>query len=368
MIRVFHITTVHLVFDTRVFHRECRSLAETGKYEVTLVNAKGENLSRHGVTLKSVYVPRNRFERMTLTMLSLALFLLRNRADIYHFHDPELIPLAMILRLLGANVVYDCHEDYEQKLLSNAWLPPFFRKLASRLYAYLANLSFKSFSGVIVAAPSILERFEPQVINGVLSRNLPRLSQCSVEPAIPFHKRSNTVFYSGGVVNNKGIAQVIDAVLQSRVSDIELVIVGRADEPLYKKLESKLTSGRIRYLGVVPFEDVLHWMGRSKVGVVCNQPVFSYDRSLPNKLFEYMASGLPSVFSSFEQWTALSKNGPFGSSCDPSNPLDIRDKIDRLLMDDEYWNLIHASSLDVAQNFSWEREFLALDELYERVL
>ncbi len=91
---VCHLTSVHPVEDVRIFHKECVSLAKHG-FDVTLV-ACGEpayKQNKNGVNVVSLDVPvKNRFERMTKRTRAVYKKALEVDADIYHFHDPELLP------------------------------------------------------------------------------------------------------------------------------------------------------------------------------------------------------------------------------------------------------------------------------------
>jgi hypothetical protein len=110
--RICHITTVHNTFDTRIFYKECKSLA---KYfgTVYLIAPSREDYEINGV--KIVKIPRfkNRLLRITLGNAFAFIKALRTKSKIYHFHDPEFLPWALLLKLLTkAKVIYDVHEDY----------------------------------------------------------------------------------------------------------------------------------------------------------------------------------------------------------------------------------------------------------------
>ena len=127
--RAVHISTVHRSDDTRIFLKECRSLARAG-YDVHYLVRRPRAMSADGVTLHAIYEPerrsapgRNHLARVWRLVARGASAYRRARglgADVYHIHDPELIPVGLLLRLGGARVVYDVHEDAVAETLTLA--------------------------------------------------------------------------------------------------------------------------------------------------------------------------------------------------------------------------------------------------------
>jgi hypothetical protein len=111
-IKVCHLTSVHPIDDVRIFHKECISLAKNG-YDVTLI-ACGEREYeeiKNGVKCISLYVPvKNRLERMIKRPKAIYKKALEIDTYIYHFHDPELLPLGKKLKRKGKKVIYDAHK------------------------------------------------------------------------------------------------------------------------------------------------------------------------------------------------------------------------------------------------------------------
>ena len=91
MIKVCHLTSAHDAEDVRIFHKECVSLARAG-YQVCLV-AHGESYEKNGVRIVGVgELPQSRLKRMTEGGKMVYEAALAVDADLYHFHDPELLP------------------------------------------------------------------------------------------------------------------------------------------------------------------------------------------------------------------------------------------------------------------------------------
>src|SRR5947199_8635423 len=111
MAKIVHMTSVHSALDPRIFAKECVALAAAG-HDVTLIAADDSDAVREGVKIRCVKRPSGRLARMLVTSCSVFRTALAERADVYHFHDPELIPWGLVLRVLGKRVIYDVHEDY----------------------------------------------------------------------------------------------------------------------------------------------------------------------------------------------------------------------------------------------------------------
>ncbi|TVQ80521.1 MAG: hypothetical protein EA369_02245 [Bradymonadales bacterium] len=101
----------------------CRSLAKKD-FEVYLIAAAHDDSEIDGVKIVAIKKWPNRILRMSLSPIELLWKALKLKASIYHFHDPELIPVGIALRLLGKRVVYDVHEDYVSSISQKAYLYP----------------------------------------------------------------------------------------------------------------------------------------------------------------------------------------------------------------------------------------------------
>jgi hypothetical protein len=109
--RIAHLTSAHPRDDIRIFLKECRSLAVRG-HEVVLVVADGfGDEFRDGVMIADVGRSKGRLDRMVNTTRRVLRKALDLKADIYHLHDPELLPIGLALKSRGKKVVFDAHED-----------------------------------------------------------------------------------------------------------------------------------------------------------------------------------------------------------------------------------------------------------------
>ena len=114
--KVCILTSVHPPFDIRIFHKEAKSLARAG-YDITLIAQHDKEEIVEGIRIVSLPKPKNRIDRMTRTVWSAYRKAIKIDADIYHFHDSELIPIGLLLKLRGKRVIYDVHEDFPASIL-----------------------------------------------------------------------------------------------------------------------------------------------------------------------------------------------------------------------------------------------------------
>ena len=156
--KVCILTSVHTPFDTRIFHKEAKSLANAG-YEVALIAQHDKDEIVDGIRIVPLLKPRNRFERMTKTVWLAYRRALEIDADIYHFHDPELISIGLLLKRHGKRVIYDVHEDVPRQNQSRPYIPAVLRKPISLMIGVLEAFSARHFDGVVTATPFINRTF-----------------------------------------------------------------------------------------------------------------------------------------------------------------------------------------------------------------
>src|SRR5260370_21988914 len=141
---VVHMTSVHDASDVRIFQKECRSLAESG-YRVSLIVPNSRSGTVDGVEIHAVPQPKSRFYRMTCTVWKVYRKAIEQDADLYHFHDPELIPAGLLLKYAGKRGIYDAHKLYASNTLSKPCIPRPFRSLPTHLFSFCEHISSRFF-------------------------------------------------------------------------------------------------------------------------------------------------------------------------------------------------------------------------------
>ncbi|MBV8149667.1 MAG: glycosyltransferase family 4 protein [Candidatus Eremiobacteraeota bacterium] len=296
--KVVHMTSVHDANDTRITQKECATLASEG-FDVALV-APGTSASLPtGVRHRSVQAPRNRFERFTKTMFDVYRAAREERADIYHFHDPELIAAGLALRLRGARVVFDVHEDVPRDIETKPWLPGPLRPIASAVATVVLRGAQRCFDGIVSATPSIARAFDHP--RSIVVRNYPRLEELiSGEQRAAFETRPKIAIYLGSIGVLRGVEQSVTAMADPRMPpDARLLLAGGFEsETLRAHMESIPGWERVEAIGKVARSAIPSLLARAQMGLVVFQPAPNHDYAMPTKFFEYMAAGLPVIASS----------------------------------------------------------------------
>ena len=157
--KVCILTTVHPPFDGRIFHRAAKTLADSG-YNVTLIATHDRCETVDGIRIIPLAKRTTRLSRMFGTFRVIVLAI-KEKADFYHFHDPELLPTGMLLKLLtNAKVIYDVHEDVPEQILDKDWIRNvLMRNLIAVIVNFMEQLGALLFDGIVVATLDIGNKF-----------------------------------------------------------------------------------------------------------------------------------------------------------------------------------------------------------------
>jgi glycosyltransferase involved in cell wall biosynthesis len=367
--RVIHLTSVHDAHDTRILLKQCRTLARRG-FDVMLIAPHDRDEVVDGVRIRAVRMPAGRAERFTRTITQVLMQALREPAQLYHVHDPELLPVAQLLRMSGKRVIYDMHENVPAALRTKIWIPRLLRSSVARAYAVLERLLLLRIP--VVFAEASYETSYPRVHDHALVRNFPRLDDAapSSEPKYPVP----TVGYIGGVLGLRGAVVTAAALrlLERRGRSVDWECVGPVHSSCGAELDqlaADFGGDRIRLRGRMPLTDGLPLIGRCHVGLALLQPVPNYVDSYPTKVFEYMALGLPVVASNFPLYRDLIEQTGCGVCVDPENEVEVAAAIERLIADpEEAAAMGRRGRSALAARFSWDTEAQNLLALYGRVM
>lgn len=363
-VRVVHMASNHQPFDTRIFLKECRTLAQHG-YDVTFVVPHTHDEVRDGVRIRAVPIPKTRRERMLVTAWRVFRAALAERADVYHFHDPELVPYGWLLRLLGKRVIYDVHEDRPEQILSKSWIHPLLRRPIAFATEALEWLSARIFDHIIVVTPTIAQRFPDH--KTTLVQNYPILDELACAPEVHTACNKNMIAFVGGITEIRGIKEMVTAMsLLPEDVNATLVLAGTFSPPSLEEVVSRLPGWqRTEARGWQSREEVAKLLAQSKVGLVLYHPEPNHIDAQPNKLFEYMSAGVPVIASDFPLWREIVEGAECGLLVNPLDPKEIAEAIYHILSRPEYAMAMGQRGKEaVYSSYNWDKEAKRLLQIY----
>ena len=357
----------------RVFHREARTLAAAGHQVTLLAHADFVEETRDHVIVKGIKRPHNRFFRL-LSVFKFARRCLQEKADVFHFHDLELLPLGLLLKwITRKRVIYDCHENYPEAAYERAWYPDWLKPLVAKLIGFIEPFIARRLDCVICVVPDQQERFEAHGCRTLLVRNLPQLEifESAFQQGLP---KVDRLIYLGGLTPVRGARVLVDimAELKKTHPHIKLLCLGPFNEPhveaeVKQYVQECGLQQEIEYIHFVPYEQVAAYLVQSLIGLIPWQVNEQMLRMVfPNKVFEYMACGLPIVASDLPSLRYIFGRSQSGVLVQPDDPQAHAQAIRELLdHPDKMHELGDLGRRFVCEQFNWRLESEKLLRLYE---
>jgi glycosyltransferase involved in cell wall biosynthesis len=358
--KICHLTSVHSRYDTRIFLKECVSLVKSG-FDVHFVVAdnKGDELKR-SVNIHDVGAStKGRASRILKTTKNVYLKAIELDADVYHFHDPEMMLYAYLLKRKGKKVIYDIHEDFPRQLLSKPYSNLFLRTIMSFFIEKIEHFCASKFDCLITATPFIRDRFLKINPNTTDVNNYPILDELHEDTEV---KKKNQVCFIGGISEIRGIETLVRA---CEHIEGKLVLAGKFNNALFEqKIKALQAWKNVDFRGFVNREEAKQIMAESKAGIVTFLPLPNHINAQPNKMFEYMSASLPVICSDFPLWNSIVEKNDCGKCINPNSISELTDCINQFLKDDSLAQLGQNARAKVISSYSWGVEEKKLVKIY----
>jgi len=367
LINVCHLTSVHSRYDTRIFYKQCRSLVKSGcSVHLIVADGKGDEI-RDGIHIYDVGKSSGRLRRMIKTTKSVYKKALILNMDIYHLHDPELLPYSLKLKKKEKIVIFDSHEDVPKQIRSTkTYIPFLIRKFLSYLYCKYESKILRKLDALISVSPDIVERLKCINHNTVMITNYPAVNEIIQNTEI-----AEQAICFAGLISPLWMHTNILAAL-SLLNNVIYHLAGTAEPKYLKKMQKNNMWERVNFVGKIPANEVLDFMRKSAAGMaLCDyvEEVGYNMGTLGNtKLFEYMQAGIPIICTDFILWKQIIEEEKCGICVNPRDKKSIADAIEYIISNPEKAKEMGISGQNaVKERYNWATQEKILLNLYQNL-
>jgi len=366
--KIFMMSSVHAWNDSRIFHKEAVSLAKRHSVELYGI---GDFIFKEIKGVKVFGLPRYNYRRLRiLNWLMLLRLAMKSEADVFHFHDPELIPLGLLLKLIKRKkVIYDVHEDFPASIMYKEWIPNMYKDSLSKVLALLEKGLAGLFDAILLAEFSYADNFRNIDRKKIEILNYP-LREFVVERKAS--SENINLVYAGSISEVRGVFCMIKAVsmLCREFDNVRLFLIGPVVSPaieirIREIIQENNLMEKVTLAGRVPLSQVYEFYSRCHLGLILLHPERNYLRSLGTKIFEYMAAGLPVVASNFPLWEEFFHINKCGVTVDPLDPKDVAKGMKYLISNPNLMKQMGENGKRAyLEKYNWDSEEEKLFRLY----
>jgi glycosyltransferase involved in cell wall biosynthesis len=363
-----------VVFDSRV-RREAGALARAG-HEVTVLELArvpaGARLD--GFARQSVQPPRWMRRLLPFHLYRLAFLagfvrgVRRLRPDVVHAHDAAmLLPGIIGARLTDALLVYDSHEL--------ATSVPYRDRAWAWFVAAIERVVVPRCAAVITVSDGIARRLreryrlplDPTVVRNVSELHIEGAG--GLRLAMGLDASTPLILHQGAPAPARGCEVLVEAL--THLDGVHLAFLGDAEDGYGEELRATVrdfgVEDRVALIGSVPLAELLAHTAEADVGVTLLQDTCENHRlALPNKLFEYIAAGVPVVASALPETKRLIDSRGVGWCSPPGDPKALAQTLE-LALGQRRDPALKQRLRSAAQELCWSQEQHRLLALYLRL-
>lgn len=294
--RVLVLTVVHHPLDARIRARQVEALRAAG-WEVTYAapwTGHGLDVPAPLPGLTCLDVPRARGRRRLGAQRGARRLLRREAArhDLVLVHDPELLLAVLGLRL--PPVVWDVHEDTAAAVEVRPWVPDRLRRPLAGAVRRLERAAERRWP-LLLADARYADRF---VRDHPVVPNSTTVPPSPAPAAVPDEAGRLRVVYLGSITMERGAGEVVEVAraLRARLPGRTRVeVVGSAHGSAGPLLREADAAGDLTWHGYLPNEEALRRVDGALAGLSLLHDEANFRPSMPTKVVEYLARGVPAV-------------------------------------------------------------------------
>ncbi len=291
-------------------------------------------------------------------------------AAVFVAHDLPMLPVAQLAAdRCGAKLVYDSHELYAGQELS---------KREKRRWSEIEARYIRSCDAVITVNRSIASELERRygidgvevILNAEKTAKLPEKTRLFHEKfGLP--EQSRILLLQGGLSAGRNLETLVEAMRLLKNDEICLVMLGDGalKKSLQKRASSAKLSERVFFHPAVPQAELLFYTAAADAGVIPYQATCMNNYfCTPNKLFEFIAAGLPILASDLPEMRSLVQQQGIGRVGDMQTAEKIASLVDGFFADTEKLHTWQKNVLEARKHICWENEGKKLVKIYEALL
>lgn len=310
----------------------------------------------------------NKITRKLASFVKIGLAAYKQKADIYHAHDFEMLPAAFLAaKLRKAKLVYDSHELWIEQRPD---FPPLFKKVVMFVEGRLVKRTDVIITVNESIANELKNRYKLKEKPMILHNFTPKKTGATKLPA---KQESDPiiVLYHGGYMKDRGLEELIKAFEHVNGNVVlHLRGFGPIEEELRNIAKDLIKAGKVVFCPPVSMRELVTAAQSADIGIIPYKPTCLNNLySFPNKLSEYLMAGLAVCASDIPEIARLNQQVHFGALFDPFNPESIAAAINELASDKAQLLACRENALKWSlSEGNWEEESKKLDDLYNRLL
>jgi glycosyltransferase involved in cell wall biosynthesis len=298
--------------------------------------------------------------------LKLFFYLLFRRSSLLVANDLDtLLPNFLVSKLKSIPLVYDTHEYFtgSTEITNRPFVRNFWKMIEKPIFPGLQH--------VITVNDSIAELYNqdygkrPFVVRNLPLRRIEVENLSRSQLGLPEEKK--IVLLQGGAINiDRGAEELIEA-MKYVPANVVLYLIGGGDlwDQLKQLTHLLKLENKVFFLPRMPYNQLMSYTRLCDLGVTLDKPVsINYRFSLPNKIFDYLAAGLPVLASPLVEVKRIIDDYKVGLCIENHNPVHIAETIDAMMSNPERLMQWKKNALEASEKLCWENEEKVLEKVY----